>query len=534
MGEKSKYQGVWDILVVDHNLVDREVVRRSLALSKMETRFREASDLDQARRALHADPASCVLVDLSLPDGEGLELISEFPTLPFIVYSGRDDEPTTRRARDAGAYDYLIKGGLAQDSIERAIRYAMERKAHQSVLHRLANEDRLASLGRLAASAAHEISTPIAYVSANLSVLSDSNRQVETLLRELGELKDPRVDALIASHPVTRRLGETHRLIDDSNDGLAHITSLVGQMRSFARQPDAKEPPTTIDLNAVVNGACRLTGHAVSVRARVERTLAPRLPRVVGRSGELTQVVANLLMNAAQAVELTVPRKRIWVQTRVREGAVELVVDDEGPGFSEKAKLRAFDPFFTTKPSGEGTGLGLAIAGDIVEGHGGSIHVEDRPGGGARIQVVLPAAAQRVSGVMRKLPTPEEDGHLKLLLIEDDELLREALSRVLRPHEVLATTAEEALEAIDRGREFDAIFCDLMMPHVDGQAVYRYLEEHHPHLLGRMVLMSGGAVDDRMRSFVRTIDNPMVRKPANRATLLEAARRASRRPQRLA
>ena len=111
---------------------------------------------------------------------------------------------------------------------------------------------------------------------------------------------------------------------------------------------------------------------------------------------QLHQVFLNLLVNAHQALEAVPPPRRLWVRTAAADGMVSVEVADNGPGVPAALRHQILEPFFTTKPVGAGTGLGLSVCHGILIAHGGAITVEDRPGGGARFIVTLPACASKI------------------------------------------------------------------------------------------------------------------------------------------
>jgi signal transduction histidine kinase len=197
---------------------------------------------------------------------------------------------------------------------------------------------------------------------------------------------------------------------------------IVADLKRFARHDDGGLNEE-VDLNAVVHACLRLVHNQVKRHARVSVELASDLPRVKGNSQRLEQVLVNLLINAAQAVEekaaggapdpsdllggasdASDPSAAsgaeragpgsIRVRTLLRgDGRVALVVRDDGAGMTTEVRRRLFDPFFTTKRNRHGTGLGLSVSYGIVSEHGGAIEVDSAPGGGAEFRVLLPAMA---------------------------------------------------------------------------------------------------------------------------------------------
>jgi two-component system NtrC family sensor kinase len=217
---------------------------------------------------------------------------------------------------------------------------------------------RLASLGFMLASVCHEVSNPLAAVSSMLQILQ-SKRGVtpETLEKGLASI----------SSNVARVLAITKKLGDYSRVG--------------------GEPPAPLAIDDAVEAATALLRHSSSGHdVQVDYRGAPGVA-VLARSGELEQVVFNIFLNAAQAMEGV---GRIEARARAANGEVTLSIRDSGPGILNANLPRVFDPFFTTKPPGEGTGLGLAISYEIVQELGGSIRAANDPRGGASFEIVLP------------------------------------------------------------------------------------------------------------------------------------------------
>jgi len=227
-------------------------------------------------------------------------------------------------------------------------------------------QDRLSSLGMLAAGVAHEINNPLAYVKSN----------VNSLYRDLQDQKE--------LPPV---LGEyVTEVLPATLEGIQRIATIVSDLRRFARGDP--EPLAEYDLNEEIKAALRITHSRIQARCQVVLKLRP-LPRMMGRPQQLAQVVVNLLINAAQA---TPEQGQISLSTRQEKEEVVLVVRDTGQGMAPEVQEKLFQPFFSTKPIGEGTGMGLAVVHGIVSAHGGRIQVESQPGKGSTFTIRLPLA----------------------------------------------------------------------------------------------------------------------------------------------
>jgi two-component system NtrC family sensor kinase len=230
----------------------------------------------------------------------------------------------------------------------------------------LVQTEKLSSLGQLSASIAHEINNPLAGILTYAKLLA---REAERDVQD-GERRKAFVQRLALVQRETER-----------------CSAIVRNLLDFARERPLRLDE--VDVAAVVRESLQLVGHQLSLLGhRVEVDVQPA-PPVRADFGELRQAVVNLAMNAAEAMGRD-GRMAVAVRPTEGEGAVELVVTDDGPGVPEGIRTRIFDPFFTTKE--KGTGLGLSVVYGIVQRHGGSIRVEGAPVKGARFIVTLPAA----------------------------------------------------------------------------------------------------------------------------------------------
>ncbi len=229
----------------------------------------------------------------------------------------------------------------------------------REVARRLFQAEKMAALGQLAGGVAHEINNPLGGILAFAQIMSQDQRPAQDL--------------------------ENLRLIKDA---ALRAKRIVESLLKFSRMPQEHERGE-VDLANVVEDALFLLGSQLKdARVAVERRLAP--VRVTGNANQLQQVVVNLVVNALQAVG---GAGRVTVETGAAPGGrVRLAVGDTGPGVPPELAERIFEPFFTTKPEGQGTGLGLSICYRIAEEHGGSIHLDRPPEGGARFVLDLPQA----------------------------------------------------------------------------------------------------------------------------------------------
>jgi PAS domain S-box-containing protein len=361
---------------------------------------------------------------------------------------------------------------------------------------RLQISDRMASIGTLAAGVAHGINNPLAYVISNLDYVRNK------LAQPWGEL--PQED-----------VREVRNLVEESLEGADRVRRIVGDLRSFSRQSDDRVQ--AVDLTSVIERALNMAMNEIRHRARVVLKLGP-VPRVLGTESKLGQVVLNLLVNAAQAIEAgNVESNSITVRTLLdKQGRPRLEIQDTGIGIPEEYLRRVFDPFFTTKPVGIGTGLGLSISHRIVSEFGGEIGIESEHQKGTLVWLALETAAIEVLPSIRpSFPPPSEREHsTRILIVDDEPAILRALSRVLSGYQVTrALSGKEALTHIEQSGPFDVVFCDVMMPELSGLDVYERARQVCPGQEHRIVFITGGAFTEQAATFIDAIDNPKLSKP---------------------
>lgn len=267
----------------------------------------------------------------------------------------------------------------ALENLNRTLEARVEERSRQlqAAQEKLAQSGRLASLGRLSATVAHEINNPLSGI-LNLSML------MRRLLGEDGVPPD--------------RLHEFRSHLDQVVRETERVGRMVRDLLVFSRQ--AKPVVGRVDLNDVVQRSLSLVSHHLDMqRAKVTLGLDPGLPAVLGDPSQLQQVVMNLVLNAAEALS---PGGEVEIRTLVQEesGAVLLEVRDTGRGMPESLLPHVFEPFYTTKEA-QGTGLGLAVVYGIVRAHGGDIDIQSEEGRGTLVRVTLPAGREQAAGATR-------------------------------------------------------------------------------------------------------------------------------------
>ncbi len=318
---------------------------------------------------------------------------------PHLDEDVRGRRITLSRDRTPLTVDVSIARWLEGDRWYRAItlRDQTEKVAQEQQQRQ---DQKLQAIGQLAAGIAHEISTPAQYVGDNLHFLE---RCLEGLVRVLEAAHNEpaptsTLKQALASIDIDLVTEEVPPAVQQARVGLQHIARIVSSMKDFAHK--GRGEPVSFDLGQAIETAVALARSEWRHTAEVKLQIQPDLPEVVGWSDELKQVVLNLVVNSAHAIEQG-PRDHgtIWIRAHADDTWATIEVQDNGVGMTDEVRKRAFEPFFTTKEAGKGSGQGLAIAwGIVVERHGGELELDSQLGSGTRFVIRLPLAGPGVKG----------------------------------------------------------------------------------------------------------------------------------------
>jgi PAS domain S-box-containing protein len=407
-------------------------------------------------------------------------------------------EMSYRVPRSDGLRFIRSEGVIVRDESGAAVRVvgtAQDLTERKQIEARLMIADRMASVGTLAAGAAHEINNPLAYVLSNLELAAC-------------EIRD------IAGDAPSTRLRELGVLIAEAREGGERVRKIVRGLKTFSRADEERRLP--LDVHPILDVAASIADNEIRHRARLVKDYG-EVPPAFADEARLAQVFVNLLVNAAQAIpEGHAEANEIRLVTRTdASGRAVIEVRDSGCGMAPEVLARAFDPFFTTRPVGAGTGLGLSICHGIITALGGEITAESEPGRGSVFRVVLPAAAVEVAPAeapTAAAATPAR--RARILVVDDDAMLGRALARMLKEHDVtVLTDARDARDRLARDPSFDLILCDLMMPEMTGMELHAELARTAPELASRMVFITGGSFTPAATDFLDRIPNERIDKP---------------------
>jgi PAS domain S-box-containing protein len=373
----------------------------------------------------------------------------------------------------------------------------------RKVQHDLELTDRLASLGTMVASVAHEINNPLTLVLGGLGIALDE------LKRRKGELGSPAwLDELCAT-------------LSQAEYGSEQIRNIVADLRTLSR-PAASG--SAVDVRRALNWAIEAAAH--ELRGRVKVTTAfGKTPWVHADETRLGQVFVNLLVNAAQAMSSR-PRESAELKLTTStgtDGQVFVEIADNGTGIPAELLEKIFDPFFTTKKETGGTGLGLSICRGIVTSLGGTLTLESTVGVGTTFRVGLVAEPDD-GRVAPSTPPQSVFTPATVLVIDDEPMILKLAQRVLGGlHKVvLAEGAQAALDLLDTGEDFDVVLCDVLMPGFSGVDLHEQILLRHPELASRVVFVSASAFTPRSADFLASVPNRCLSKPFERGELEQA------------
>ena len=296
----------------------------------------------------------------------------------------------TPRLSQTGKLMGMVVTGRPVGELRRA--YSALRQAHDDLKRtqgQLLHAEKMVSLGRLVAGVAHELNNPISFVLGNVLSLKRYASRLESYVGAVHASDAADNAALKAMRDelrIDRILADMPHLIDGMIEGAERTRDIVDALKRFSAVD--KMTPEQVSLNDVVERSVRWVVQSATASFTVNTNLEPNL-KCSGSSGQLQQVVMNLVQNACDATA-SMPEPSLTVSGCIEGGMAILRFADNGPGIADEHLGRLFEPFFTTKPVGQGTGLGLSISYGIVDRHGGKLSASNIPGGGAEFILALP------------------------------------------------------------------------------------------------------------------------------------------------
>ncbi len=478
--------------------------------------------LDADGRVVYANPAYGEITGYASEEviGRGMDFIrsqyeeaGDFEEMQAYLSVGKAWRGRIHKRRKDGTV--YVQGELvapvrdADGAIINIMSYLRDVSSEVDLEARYLQAQKLESVGRLAGGIAHDFNNLLGAVRA----------YAELLQMELS------------------RCDGVQEYVEEILAATEHGARLTRQLLAFARRQPAA--PRALDLNQVICDFEGMLGQLIGEDVRLTTRLEPGLPAVLADPAQIEQVLANLVVNARDAM----PRGgRVSITTRTVEDAgvamtagpgpgrwVALSVSDTGVGMTDEVLEHIFEPFFTTKETGKGTGLGLSTCFGIVSEAGGKITVESRPGAGTTMTVYLPQAGVEPVAEADMPEVPAMCGGTETILFVEDELkLRQAVAKELRALGYTIIEAGDGLEALDLWRAnagtIDLLLTDEVMPHMAGSELARQLRELVPGL--KVILVSGYIGEAPEGSTDASSGTIIVSKPFSLQALATAIRQA--------
>ena len=366
---------------------------------------------------------------------------------------------------------------------------------------RAEEQGRFAAAGELLGGVAHEVNNPLMAIASHAEL----------------RLADPNLSA--------EQRNEMQNILRQAQ----RAAKLLRGLLRFVRAGEKRS--TTVNMNDVVRSAIDLVSYRFSIdEISIEGRLDPELPTVVGDANRLEQVIVNLLSNALDALRGVKPPRRLIVDSFTDDtgGRVCVTVTDNGPGVAPEIAPRLFRPFASTKGV-RGTGLGLYISRQLVREAQGELDLVKHAEPGARFLVWLPSAREPVPAAPVAVPQPPPASAtqgtlagIRVLLVDDEELIRRPMARFLGKRGAEIKEAGDGLAALERlaeGFEPHVILADLRMPKMDGAEFYEHLQQQRPPLAERVMFLSGDITHLAGRGLAEVPRDRVLVKPVELAEL---------------
>jgi signal transduction histidine kinase/ActR/RegA family two-component response regulator len=449
-----------------------------------------SSDTLGGRMARHTLPATIavpILLGWLRLEGERAQLYPAHLGPPLIVFgtmvllsivvwlnARRLDDVDARRRE---AEDEMRRANeTLEDRVAVKTAEAMQNQARAAeAAERLRTGQRMEAMGQLAGGVAHDFNNTMTVI---------------TGYSELLLARTPRDD-------------DSYKPLEEIRKAGVRCSALTRHLLAFSRRQVLT--PSLMDLNVVVADLGEMLPMLIGEDVEVAIESQPDLWPIRADATQVEQVIVNLVVNARDAMPeggtVTIRTRNIDVtetngpaHPEMAAGSyVQITVADSGRGMTEEIKARAFDPFFTTKPIGQGTGLGLSTAYGVITQSGGSIFLDGAPGQGTTVRIYLPRAFGIATTAQSSLTVPLERGAETVLLVEDEEALRQLLKTVLEGAGYRVLEAGNARQALDLSGAhqgpIDILVSDVVMPGMGGRELVERITPLRPE--ARVLLISG-------------------------------------------
>ncbi len=363
-----------------------------------------------------------------------------------------------------------------------------EKMLREQLLH----AEKLSSVGKLVAGIAHELNNPLMGIMGFSQILMDTPGD-----KKLDDIKD-----------------KLRKIYHES----LRTAKIVQNLLTFARAK--KTEREYHNVNDILKHTVELREYSLKANnIQVVLDLEDELPKTMVDLFQLQQVFINIMNNAEDAMVARKGKGRLEIRTRRNRRKIEIAFRDDGPGISKEIIHKVFDPFFTTKDVGKGTGLGLSITHGIITEHGGTIDIAAAEEGGTIVTIELPVVEKEQWAEVKKAvdhgATYSDLTGKKVLVVDDEKSIREALSSILSAEGFKVETARdgrEALEILDRTK-MTLLITDIKMPGYSGMDLYESVMQKHEYLKNRIIIVTGDVFSQDVKDFLAKCGCPHILKP---------------------
>ncbi|MEX2489591.1 MAG: ATP-binding protein [Pseudomonadales bacterium] len=508
-------------IAIERELQDRQEIYRIVTSSAMDTII----TVDQHGTITLANPASTDLFGYEVPELIGMAVDTLLPDLtlnhqlarpnssePGFIFTGmRKDR--SQMSLEVSLAKHTLRGKRHFTAIMRDITLRTQEQSERKELERqLAASQKMESIGQLTGGIAHDFNNLLVAILGYTDLSLNKRTDPEALRKYLTEIK---------------RAGQ-------------RAASMTQKLLAFSRRQIVE--PVIINVNDLIYDLDLMIKRLLPENIQVRLSSTDESLLVMADKGQLEQVIVNLAVNARDAMprggRLNISAERIMVDSIATSknpfanaGDYVLIrVSDTGIGMSDDLQARIFEPFFTTKPEGAGTGLGLAVVLGIVQQHNGFIDIQSAPAHGSSFKVYLPFTSKKPSAAasgQHMITRPARGGNETLLVVEDNQQVRELAQLILRGAGYKLVVASNGKEAVEKFKHhsdtIDLAILDVVMPRMGGREVMTKIQEIRPDI--KVMFTSGYSENGVHANFILEEGLELVKKPYNTDELRSRVRK---------
>lgn len=479
------------ILIVEDLPTDAELAEREIRKTIKSSVFRQVDTREEFLAALESFKPDIIVSDYRMPRFDGLAALrltqEHAPLTPLVILTGAMNEDTAVECMKAGAADYVIKEhikrlgqalvhALEESEIRRKRRLAEEEKARLEF--QLIQAQKMECIGRLAGGIAHDFNNMLVVILGRAELVKCQLPPDDPVLKNILEIENAAI----------------------------HSRDIIRQLLAFSRKQVISPKP--VKLNEHIVETRKTLAHLIGDNIELRFHPGEDVHTIKFDPSQLDQILLNLAVNARDAMpnggKLTIRTSNVArgqasdyePSLSVPVSSVLLEVSDEGIGMDEATLAHIFEPFFTTKDPGRGTGLGLSTVYGIVKQNNGHIRVSSKPDRGTTFSILIPSTAC-IETPRKESKSPVAATSGTILLVEDAQPVREAITEVLEAIGYTVLAAETPLQALSLSKStdipIDLLISDVVMPEMSGIELREKIAAIRPQL--NVLFLSGYAAD---------------------------------------